>query len=374
VLAVRDDAQAETGPEKTLDTGATFGYSTTFFLRITETFPLRKTCMGSSSGSDRTPSTGLPGRRRQSRYSPFLYLLPAAAVIFVFRLLPIVSSFYISFFRWGLIRGPFLGLGNYRYMFQDPKFWQSLLNTVYFVIGMVPASLFLSLFIAVLLSKKIKAMGVFRTTYFLPVVTSLVAVSMVWKWIYHPEMGLANYFLQLIGIDKLLWLSESTGVIKLALGGLGITVPDWAGGPSLALYGIIVMSVWKGLGYNIIIFLAGLQNIPEQYYEAARIDGAGARATFWHITWPILSPITFYVLMVTTIVTFQVFTQIWMMTTPQGGPLGTTKVLVFYLYEQGFMEGFDRGYASAIALVLFLILLSLSILQRRLVERKVHYA
>jgi multiple sugar transport system permease protein len=135
-----------------------------------------------------------------------------------------------------------------------------------------------------------------------------------------------------------------------------------------------MMSVWKGLGYNIIIFLAGLQNIPEQYYEAARIDGAGARASFWHITWPILSPITFYVLMVTTITTFQVFTQIWMMTTPQGGPLGTTKVIVFYLYEQGFMEGFDRGYASAIALVLFIILLSLSILQRRLVERKVHYA
>jgi len=330
--------------------------------------------MGSSSGSDRTPSTPKSKRRRQSRYSAFLYLLPAAVVIFVFRLLPIVSSFYISFFRWGLIRGPFLGLGNYGRMLQDPKFWQSLINTIYFVVGMVPASLFLSLFIAVLLSKKIKAMGVFRTTYFLPVVTSLVAVSMVWKWIYHPEMGLANYFLQLVGVDKLLWLSESTGVIKLALGGMGITVPDWAGGPSLALYAIIIMSVWKGLGYNIIIFLAGLQNIPEQYYEAARIDGAGARASFWHITWPILSPITFYVLMVTTITTFQVFTQIWMMTTPQGGPLGTTKVIVFYLYEQGFMEGFDRGYASAIALILFLILLSLSILQRRLVERKVHYA
>jgi len=322
------------------------------------------------------PSPALKVRRWPGRkdLSPFLYLLPAASIIIVFRLLPILSSFYISFFKWSLVRGSFLGFGNYIRMFQDPKFWQSLLNTVYFVVGMVPASLGLSLFIAVLLSKKIKAMGVFRTTYFLPVVTSLVAVSMVWKWIYHPEMGLANYFLKLIGVNKLLWLSESAGVIKLALGGLGIQVPDWLGGPSLALYAIIIMSVWKGLGYNIIIFLAGLQNIPEQYYEAARIDGAGARASFWHITWPILSPITFYVLMVTTITTFQVFTQIWMMTTPQGGPLGTTKVIVFYLYERGFMENFDRGYASAIALVLFVILLSLSILQRRLVERKVHYA
>jgi multiple sugar transport system permease protein len=331
-------------------------------------------CMSLPGTSRSTLPLSVPKRRWRKAFSPFLYLLPAAAIIVVFRLLPILSSFYISFFRWGLVKGSFLGLGNYLTMFQDPKFWQSLLNTVYFVVGMVPASLFLSLFIAVLLSKKIKAMGFFRTTYFLPVVTSLVAVSLVWKWIYHPEMGLANYFLNIIGINKLLWLSESTGVIKLALGGLGIQVPDWLGGPSLALYAIIIMSVWKGLGYNIIIFLAGLQNIPEQYYEAARIDGAGARASFWHITWPILSPITFYVLMVSIITTFQVFTQIWMMTTPQGGPLGTTKVIVFYLYERGFMEGFDRGYASAIALILFMILLSLSILQRRVLERRVHYA
>lgn len=320
----------------------------------------------------------LPPSVRERRWwrdlSPILYLLPAATIIVVFRLLPILSSFYISFFNWGLVKGSFAGLGKYVELFRDPKFWQSLLNTIYFVIGMVPASLALSLFIAVLLSKKIRAMGVYRTTYFLPVVTSLVAVCIVWKWIYHPEMGLANYFLRLIGINKLLWLSESTGVIKLAFGALGIQIPDWMGGPSLALFAIIIMSVWKGLGYNIIIFLAGLQNIPEQYYEAARIDGAGARASFWHITWPILSPITFYVLLVTTITTFQVFTQIWMMTTPQGGPLGTTKVIVFYLYERGFMEGFDRGYASAIALILFMIILSLTLLQRRLVERRVHYA
>jgi multiple sugar transport system permease protein len=330
--------------------------------------------MGFPANLEPSPTSKLRKRRWRREISPFLYLLPAAAIMVIFRLLPILSSFYISFFKWGLVKGSFLALGNYAKMFQDPKFWQSLLNTIYFVVGMVPASLGLSLFIAILLNKKIRAMGVFRTTYFLPVVTSLVAVSMVWKWIYHPEMGLANYLLRLTGINKLLWLSESTGVVKLALGGLGIQVPDWLGGPSLALYAIIVMSVWKGLGYNIIIFLAGLQNIPEQYYEAARIDGAGARASFWHITWPILSPITFYVLMVTTITTFQVFTQIWMMTTPQGGPLGTTKVIVFYLYERGFMEGFDRGYASAIALVLFVILLSLSLLQRRLVERRVHYA
>ncbi len=329
--------------------------------------------MGQSPTSKSSLLLSVRERRWRKNLSPFFYLLPAAIIIIVFRLLPILSSFYISFFNWGLIKGSFCALNNYVEMFQDPKFWYSLLSTSYFVIVMVPASLVLSLFIAVLLSKKIRAMGFFRTTYFLPVVTSMVAVSMVWKWIYHPEMGLANYFLKLIGINRLLWLSESTGVIKLALGGLGINVPDWMGGPSLALFAIIIMSVWKGLGYNIIIFLAGLQNIPEQYYEAARIDGAGARASFWHITWPILSPITFYVLMVTTITTFQVFTQIWMMTIPQGGPLGTTKVIVFYLYERGFMENFDRGYASAIALVLFTIILSLTLLQRKVVERRVHY-
>ncbi len=310
----------------------------------------------------------------RKRLSPLFYLLPALVIIIAFRLLPILYSFFVSFFEWKLKRGAFVGLGQYKTLLHDPIFWKSLLNTAYFVLGTVPTSLLLSLFFAVLLNQRIRAMGAYRTTFFLPVITSLVAVSMVWKWIYHPRLGLANFLLGLIGIKPLGWLNEPTGIFKLTANSIGLSIPNWLGGPSLALVAIIIMSVWKGLGYNIVLFLAGLQNIPKQLYEAARIDGAGPFRSFRRITWPLLSPTTFYVLLMTTIVSFQVFTQIYLMTGPPvGGPQGTTKVIVYYLFEKGFDAGFDRGYASAIALVLFSIILSLTLLQRKLVERKVHY-
>ncbi len=312
-------------------------------------------------------------RSKRSKLSPLFYLLPALVIIISFRLLPILYSFFVSFFEWKIKRGGFLCLGQYWALIHDPVFWKSLLNTVYFVIGTVPTSLLLSLFFAVLLNQRIRAMGAYRTTFFLPVITSMVAVSMVWKWIYHPRLGLANFLLGLVGIKPLGWLNEPTGILKLASSGIGLSIPKWLGGPSLALVSIIIMSVWKGLGYNIVLFLAGLQNIPKQLYEAARIDGAGNFCSFRRITWPLLSPTTFFVLLMTTIVSFQVFTQIYLMTGPPvGGPQGTTKVIVYYLYERGFVT-FDRGYASAIALVLFVIILSLTLLQRKLVERRVHY-
>jgi len=311
---------------------------------------------------------------KKNRFSPLLYLLPALVIIIAFRLLPILYSFFVSFFEWKIRRGEFLGLGQYRALIHDPIFWKSLLNTLYFVLGTMPTSLLISLFFAVLLNQKIRAMGTYRTTFFLPVITSLVAVSMVWKWIYHPSLGLANFLLGFVGIKPLGWLNEPTGVLKLLGNGIGFSIPNWLGGPSLALVAIIIMSVWKGLGYNIVLFLAGLQNIPQQLYEAARIDGAGPFYSFRRITWPLLSPTTFYVLLMTTIVSFQVFTQIYLMTGPPvGGPQGTTKVIVYYLFEKGFDAGFDRGYASAIALVLFVIILSLTLLQRKLVERRVYY-
>jgi multiple sugar transport system permease protein len=227
----------------------------------------------------------------------------------------------------------------------------------------------------VLLNQKIKALGFYRTVYFLPVVTSLVAVSVVWKWIFHPRLGLLNYVIDLMGGKPLHWLEEPRGVFELAAGAAGWGWwPDWLSGPSLALVAVIIVSVWRGIGYNIVIFLAGLQNIPDEYYEAARIDGASPRQAFWRITWPLLSPTTFYVLLSTTIVSFQVFTQIYLMTGPPiGGPMGTTKVTVYYLFEKGFDAGGNMGYASAVALILFAIILTLTLIQRRLVEQRVHY-
>jgi multiple sugar transport system permease protein len=305
-----------------------------------------------------------------------IYIAPAAAVIIVFRVLPIVAAFGVSFFyvMMGKIVG-LAGLAQYQMLLADSEFWNSLLNTTYFVIGTVPVSLFLSLLIAILLNQKIRALGLYRTVYFLPVVTSMVAVAIVWKWIYHPRLGLLNSFLETLGADPLMWLEEPAGIFQLMARPLGITLPRWLAGPSLALVAITITNLWRGIGYNVVIFLAGLQNIPNEYYEAARIDGAGRTQTFWKITWPLISPTTFYVVIMTTIVSFQVFTLVYLMTgSPVGGPLGTTKVLVYYIFEKGFESGGDMGYASCVALVLFVIVLALTLIQRRLIERRVHYS
>jgi multiple sugar transport system permease protein len=303
------------------------------------------------------------------------YIAPAAIIIIVFRVLPIIAAFAVSFYyvMMGKIVG-FAGLSQYAMLFRDSEFWNALLNTSYFVIGTVPLSLFISLFIATLLNQKIKGLGAYRTLYFLPVVTSLVAVAIVWKWIFHPRLGLLNYLVGLVGMSPKMWLEEPQGVFSMMASGLGLSLPKWAAGPSLALVALVITNLWRGIGYNIIIFLAGLQNIPGEYYEAARIDGANRWRMFWKITWPLISPVTFYVVIMTTIVSFQVFTLVYLMTgSPPGGPLGTTKVLVYYIFEKGFESGGDMGYASCVALVLFGIVLALTLIQRRVIERRVHY-
>ncbi|MFZ1946153.1 MAG: sugar ABC transporter permease [bacterium] len=307
--------------------------------------------------------------------SALAYIAPAGSVIIVFRVVPIIAAFAVSFYyvMMGKIVG-FSGLAQYKMLFSDPEFWNSLVNTTYFVIGTVPVSLFLSLFIAILLNQKIKALGFYRTVYFLPVVTSMVAIAMVWKWLYHPRLGLLNYLMGAFGGKPLLWLEEPRGIFELAANGLGLSLPSWLAGPSLALVAITITNLWRGIGYNVVIFLAGLQNIPGEYYEAAKIDGAGRMRTFWKITWPLISPTTFYVLIMTTIVSFQVFTLVYLMTGPPvGGPLGTTKVLVYYIFEKGFESGGDMGYASCVALVLFVVVLALTLVQRRVIEKRVHY-
>ncbi len=308
------------------------------------------------------------------KLQPYLFLLPAAIIVITFRFVPMLYAAVVSFCEWnvgGFQR--FVWLDNYLTLWRDEVFWKSLINTLYFTVGTVPIGLVLALTLAVALNEKIKGLDWYRTIYFMPVVTSLVAVSMVWKWIFHQRMGLANYMLSWFDIDGLAWLGEPTGVFAMLFKSFGVALPNWMAGPSLALTAVIIVSVWKGLGYNVVIFLAGLQNIPEHYYEAAKIDGANAWHRFRHVTWPLLTPTTFYVLIMTTITSFQVFTQIYLMTgPPPGAPLGTTNVIVYYLYDQGFGH-YRSGYASAIAFVLFLIILALTVFQRQVVEKRVHY-
>lgn len=304
----------------------------------------------------------------------YLFILPAFLVVLVFRLLPMLQAVRMSLFRWG-IAGPlgFVGLKNFVRLFIDPKFYLSLSNTFWFVILVVPSTIIISLVFASLLNTKIKGRGVYRTLYYIPVVTSTVALSVVWKWIYNPDRGVLNALPDFLGLDNVAWLNDPRGLFELLFGGFGVEISGFLAGPSIALVALIIMAVWHNTGYCIIIALAGLQNIPRQYYEAARLDGANSWNMFWHITLPALSPTLFYLSVTQSIIAFNTFTPVYVMTDPPGGPLGTTSLVVFYLYEQSFRL-WNLGYANAIAFVIFMLIFVLTHVQRRFIEKRVHYA
>lgn len=300
-----------------------------------------------------------------------ILIAPALLILAMFRFYPILSAFRLSFYDWGISgEKGFVGLANFRALFEDPFFWQSLVNTFWYAIVSVPMSIIVSLIVASLLNRGIKALGLYRTIYFLPVVTSIVAVSVVWKWLYDPQRGLFNYIMMLLHLKPLMWLEEPRGIFEMIT---GRQLPMVLKGPSLALFSIAIMSVWKSMGYNIVIFLAGLKNIPDVYYESAKIDGAGPISTFRNVTIPLLSPTTFFVTIMTTIISLQVFAPIWTMTgPPPGGPLGSTNVVIYYLYQKGFEE-YQVGYGSAIAFIFFLIILTITIFQKAYLEKRVYY-
>ncbi len=289
----------------------------------------------------------------EETFSAYLFLLPSILIFAVFTFFPAIFSIVVSLFRWNMpAKAAFIGFGNFKLLFTDaieaPIFWRSLLNTFYFALG-VPINLIISLMIALLLNRKIRGVGIFRTAFFLPTIASITAVSVVWLWLFHPaEYGLFNSILISLGLPIQRWLRD----------------------PLLAMPCLIFMGVWHGIGYNIIIFLAGLQAIPRTYYEAAQIDGANAPALFRHITWPLLGPTLFYVLSVGMINSLKAFTEIDVMT--QGGPLNATTTMSYYLYQNAF-QFFQMGKASAVAVLLFIMLLGLTWAQFRFVDRRVHY-
>jgi multiple sugar transport system permease protein len=312
-------------------------------------------------------------RRSRETLSGFAWLLPALVILVSFRVIPIILSVRMSLYDWGMAGArAFTGLGNYAAVLKDPVFWKSLLNTGWYVLFEVPIILFVALFIATLLNQKIRGLGAYRTIYYLPVVTSIVAVSVVWRWILQPDRGLLNYILSWFHISGFRWLQDPRGLFQL-IAGPSVQLPPGLRGPSIALLSLVMMGIWKGIGYNIVIFLAGLQNISKSYYEAARIDGAGRMAMFRRITWPLISPTTYYVLIMSCISAFETFAQVWIMTgPPAGGPLSTTKVVMYYFYENSF-ELWRLGYGASIAFFAFFIILALTILQRVFLERRVQY-
>lgn len=275
----------------------------------------------------------------------WIFLSPALGVIAVFFALPVAAAFVLSFTdfdiyalgHWEYIR--FVGFQNYLRIVETPLFWTALKNTFYFVLVGGPLSVAVSLGTALMLNSKLAQWkSVYRTMYFLPVVTSLIAVAIIWRYLYHPAHGLLNYLLSFAGISPL----------------------DWLGDPDLAMPAIIVMAVWKNFGYNMLIFIAGLQNISEDLYEAAHLDGASWWQQFNQITIPMLKPTTVFIVMITIIGYFQLFAEPYVMT--QGGPLNATTSIVLLMYEQGF-RWWSMGYAAAIAFVLFLIIMLFTVVQ-----------
>lgn len=279
----------------------------------------------------------------------YAFLAPSFAVLLVFIFVPLLFSLYLSVHQWNVISAskPFVGLDNFKALFGDRLFWRAFVNTVLYTLH-VPVGMALALLIAVLLNRDIRGVNLWRAVFFLPSISSLVAVAMVWQWIYHPEFGLANYTLRLLGLSKLGWLTN----------------------PSTSLLSVMIVNVWIGVGYQMVIFLAGLKSIPAAFYEAARIDGATAWQQFRHVTLPLLRPTTFFVLVTSVIGSFQVFTLIFVMT--EGGPLHSTDVVVFHIYQNAY-DFLKMGYASAMAWLLFLVILTITWVQFRFLGKKVSY-
>jgi multiple sugar transport system permease protein len=281
------------------------------------------------------------GLRREETIAGYFFLLPNLVGFLIFSLIPIVATFGLTLTNWNLIgERTFVGLENYQKLIADNLFWQTARNTVTYTLGAVPIGVFIAFWLALLLNRKMRGVVFFRTIFFLPYVTLTVAIAIVWAWIYHPELGLVNYLLGLVGIDGPRWLQSTT----------------WA------MPAIIIMSNWKGIGYAMLIFLAGLQAIPQELQEAATIDGASAFQRLRHITVPLLAPTTFFILVTSFIAAMQAFDQFYVMT--QGGPAYVTTTLVMYIFQNGF-EWFQMGYAATVAVVLFASIFAITVLQWR---------
>ncbi len=278
-----------------------------------------------------------------------LFLLPNLIGFLFFTGLPIVASFVLSFTKWDLLSKPdFIGFKNYINLLSDENFWSAFKHTMIFIIGYLPTVMVISLGIALILNQRIRFKIFYRAAYFIPVITSWVAVSLIWKWLLNPTYGLVNYFLS--------WF--------------GITGPAWLQDPSWAMVGIILTSVWKDVGFVMVLYLAGLQGIPESYYEAADMDGANPIQKFWNITLPLLAPTTFFVLVISLINSFQVFDQVMIMT--GGGPAGSTTVMVQQIYNHAFRYS-QMGYASAASWILFFFVFIVTVVQMKLQKRWVDY-
>lgn len=303
------------------------------------------------------PDVERPKPKRRTKVKPkrqnlagWLFVGPVILGVLFFQLAPVAASLVVSLTNWsGLNKPTFLGLDNYKELFTaDDTFWPSLKNTVIFTLAVVVLTIGIGLALAVLCNQKVKGIGIFRTLYYSPAVTNVVAIGFVWFWLYDPDNGLFNSTLKTIGIDGPAWLSDA----------------------KTALIAVIIVAIWQGVGYPMVILLAGLQSIDQSLLEAATVDGASAWRRFWSVVVPLLTPSLFFLTITQFITSFQVFGIIYVMTS--GGPNNATSVFIFHIYEAAFGHG-RLGYASAMGWVLFVIVGVVTAVQWRLEKRWVHY-
>jgi multiple sugar transport system permease protein len=295
---------------------------------------------------------GKPPRKKWRLPAGMVFILPALAHLVVFVVLPILFALYLSFHKWDVLKPdkPFVGLANYARVAADPYYWNAMKNSAVYALFSVPLGMAVALGVAILANQKLRGINLFRTIYYLPAVSSGVAVSMVWMWVYWPERGL---------------LSWSLGKIGLAAG------VDWLNDPRWAMPALILMSIWTGLGPRMVLYLAGLAGIPQALYEAAEVDGADRWAAFRRITLPMLVPTTLFVLVTSSIGAFQVFTPVYMMT--KGGPVRATDVVGYHIYTEAWRL-FRMGRASAQSYILFLVILAVTVVQFKVMSGRMEDA
>jgi multiple sugar transport system permease protein len=329
--------------------------------------------MGGSTGpSQAPPILGGPGGLPPSSVSPclrgekssrqplgvgILFALPHLALFVVFLLIPVLSGFYLSLHGWHVLakEHPWVGLANYRAALQDDIFWLAFRNTAYFVVLVVPLGNLVSLLLALGLASVRRFATFYKVIYYLPVVISIAVVAVLWRWIYNTEIGLLN-----------LYLKSAVNTLR----GLGLPLPayepiPWLSNPTWVMPSIALMSTWWHAGGNMVLYLAGIHNIPDDYYEAATIDGANGWQRFWRITWPLLRPTTLFCLVFSVLGAFQIFGQSYVLFAPGSGPARSGLTLALYMYQQGFNQH-EMGYGTAVAYLLFAVVLLLTGVQFRI--------
>ncbi|HIY12066.1 MAG TPA: sugar ABC transporter permease [Candidatus Agathobaculum merdipullorum] len=291
-------------------------------------------------------------KKRNEAWWGYLMVFPTILGLIVLNIIPIFQTIYQSFFKTGDFgKGNiFIGLENYIDLIHDSSVWQAVWNTIRYTLVEVPISIVIALLLAVLLNRKMKCRVAFRTIYFLPMIAAPAAVAMVWRWLYNSQFGLLNHILGIFGLGPVNWISD----------------------PKIAIYSVAVVGIWSVIGYNMVLFLAGLQEIPKDYYEAARIDGANAVQQFFSVTIPLLSPTLFFVLVTRLIAALQVFDVIYMMMDLSNPALEETQSLVYLFYNYSFIEG-NKGYGSTIVILLLMIIMVITLFQNYLEKKWVHY-